>query len=271
MALIVCSECKKEYSEQELVCIHCGHAKTIEGVQYDVAVWHQDIEKKSDTGGWNEPPKSDCNREVSWQLGVGIFVLPIIFSWFTLRKGYSPIAKVMAFGWMFLLYFLSENGNFATPSATRPAACDYLSSIGMPTREWKEDFQGYFCASNYYETDIINDYTLSNNIAYYVEGKQSNDWDKIKIVANVNEPKQIVETKKKIVQAINTFTLKFAGSTIINNEKEFYTDAHSGVYQQPFKAADNEYNVFFMSFSVVDWNTDKGGYEYRFELVKKPK
>jgi len=51
----------------------------------------------SKTGNVEQP------RAVSFPLGLGIFFMPYIFSWFTLRKGYTTKAKVISFGWLFVL------------------------------------------------------------------------------------------------------------------------------------------------------------------------
>lgn len=45
-------------------------------------------------------PDAVTPRKVSLLLGIGIFLLPIIFSWFTLRKGYSVLARVISLGWL---------------------------------------------------------------------------------------------------------------------------------------------------------------------------
>jgi hypothetical protein len=45
-------------------------------------------------------------RKVSILLGLGIFFFPFIFSWFTLRRGYSTLARVIVFSWLLIsLYF----------------------------------------------------------------------------------------------------------------------------------------------------------------------
>ena len=46
-----------------------------------------------------------------WPLGVGVALFPIAFSWFTLRSGYSTLARVISLGWLgiFLLFvFIGE-------------------------------------------------------------------------------------------------------------------------------------------------------------------
>ena len=38
--------------------------------------------------------------EVSFLLGVGIFLMPFVFAWFLLRDGYSKKSRVISFVWM---------------------------------------------------------------------------------------------------------------------------------------------------------------------------
>jgi hypothetical protein len=50
-----------------------------------------------------ERPKANAapeKRTVSALLGVGILFLPFIFSWFTLRKGHSVLARTLSFSWL---------------------------------------------------------------------------------------------------------------------------------------------------------------------------
>lgn len=48
-----------------------------------------------------------CNKKVGIWLGIGIFLAPLIFSWFTLKKGYSKKAKLVSFGWLILIVTLA--------------------------------------------------------------------------------------------------------------------------------------------------------------------
>ncbi len=41
------------------------------------------------------PPK-----RVGFWFGAGLVVLPYVFAWFTLRRGYSPLVRSLAFGWL---------------------------------------------------------------------------------------------------------------------------------------------------------------------------
>jgi hypothetical protein len=54
------------------------------------------------------PSIQDSNpaqRQVSILLGVGIFLLPIIFAWFTLRQGYSTVSRAVSMVWLVLYLF----------------------------------------------------------------------------------------------------------------------------------------------------------------------
>ncbi|QNH52285.1 DUF4236 domain-containing protein [Acinetobacter venetianus] len=46
------------------------------------------------------------NRSISILLGLGIFLMPYIFSWFTLRTGYSSIARWISFIWMIVVLII---------------------------------------------------------------------------------------------------------------------------------------------------------------------
>src|SRR5690606_6032534 len=39
--------------------------------------------------------------------GIGIFLLPIVFSWFTLRKGHSAVARVVSLVWLAVFFILA--------------------------------------------------------------------------------------------------------------------------------------------------------------------
>ena len=49
---------------------------------------------------------AQATRKVSPLLAIGIFVIPFIFAWFTLRRGYSVTARIAAFAWMVLSFVL---------------------------------------------------------------------------------------------------------------------------------------------------------------------
>lgn len=51
------------------------------------------------------------HKEVSNPLKFGILILPLIFSWFTLKKGYSTKARVISFVWMSLILIVGATGD----------------------------------------------------------------------------------------------------------------------------------------------------------------
>ncbi|MFA6058607.1 MAG: hypothetical protein WC756_10450 [Taibaiella sp.] len=53
-------------------------------------------------------------RNMSFSLSIGILLLPMIFSWFTLRKGYSTFARIITFSWLIVttVYFFTEESAF---------------------------------------------------------------------------------------------------------------------------------------------------------------
>lgn len=70
---------------------------------------------------------SDLNvqpqRKVSFLLGLGIFLMPYIFSWFTLRRGHSSTSKIIAFSWLGLILL---------SSAIKPPKNDVASNSSNP-------------------------------------------------------------------------------------------------------------------------------------------
>lgn len=81
--------------------------------------------------GVNSGPPSAPTRKVGAALGIGILLLPWIFAWVLLRKGYSAVARLVGFGWMvacFVFVMLSggssDRGVAASfaPAEAEPAA-----------------------------------------------------------------------------------------------------------------------------------------------------
>lgn len=73
MAMINCQDCNKEISGSAPSCPNCGRPNILV------------VQKK---------------RSVSFLLGIGILILPMIFSWFTLRRRYSALARIISFSWL---------------------------------------------------------------------------------------------------------------------------------------------------------------------------
>lgn len=66
-----CANCATEMSENATACPKCG-----------------------------EPTAKSTEGKVTGLLGVGIFLFPCLFAWFTLKKGFSTTARVVSFGWL---------------------------------------------------------------------------------------------------------------------------------------------------------------------------
>lgn len=78
--------------------------------------------------GVSHAPRTSATRKVGAALGIGIFVLPWLFAWFLLRKGYSLTARLISFGWVLATFFFvivggSGPGQVATANST-PEAVD---------------------------------------------------------------------------------------------------------------------------------------------------
>src|SRR5690606_37023872 len=81
-------ECKKEISDAAPTCPHCGS------------------------------PVASSKRSVGILLGIGIFLFPLIFSWFTLRTGHSTVARAVSFVWLAFCVIVLFAQSPKTPSAT---------------------------------------------------------------------------------------------------------------------------------------------------------
>jgi len=84
--MINCPDCRKEMSDAAPACPNCGRPNALSTAE---------------------------KRPVGILLGIGIILIPLIFSWFTLRKGHSTLAKVVSFSWLavFFLFVIADSGN----------------------------------------------------------------------------------------------------------------------------------------------------------------
>lgn len=73
MALITCPDCGKGFSDLAPACPGCGRPNA----------------------GAPVP-----TQRVGCALSLGIFLFPLIFAWFTLQKGYTHGARLVAFLWL---------------------------------------------------------------------------------------------------------------------------------------------------------------------------
>ena len=172
MAMIACPDCNKEMSDAAPACPNCGKPN-IKVAQAD--------------------------RSVTILLGIGIFLVPLIFCWFTLRKGYSTKARVISFCWLALVFVIlagsdkSKNQTVSSPSssnssvnrATEPAkiegpllvvtATDIASAYNENTVAADQNFKGKKFKVSGTVTDINTDFmgnpyvTLQGGVNQFME------------------------------------------------------------------------------------------------------
>lgn len=71
-------------------------------------------------------------RRVGILLMIGIFFLPFIFAWFTLRKGYTLLARAVSFGWMVLLILILALT--PAPPASDGRTAEIQTAATVPTK-----------------------------------------------------------------------------------------------------------------------------------------
>ena len=72
--------------------------------------------------------ETNANEEqgLSTKLKVGIFLIPFVFAWFTLKNGVSTQARVISFVWMFIV--LGSAGNSQSENPARQSASNSSAS-----------------------------------------------------------------------------------------------------------------------------------------------
>lgn len=87
----------------------------------------------------NSETKAVSEREVSAGLIIGIVLMPFVFAWFTLRKGYSSLARIGAFGWLIGLYSLGILFPVSDDKVTEPAK--NMAAKSAPVETVRESVQ----------------------------------------------------------------------------------------------------------------------------------
>jgi hypothetical protein len=69
-------------------------------------------------------PKEQPTNKIGIGLGLGIIFFPVIFAWFTLRKGHGVGTRVAAFGWLaiVMMVWASNRGEQSLPAASANAS-----------------------------------------------------------------------------------------------------------------------------------------------------
>jgi hypothetical protein len=87
----------------------------------------------------NQAPESTQERSVGLLLGLGIFLIPYIFAWFTLRDGHSTTSRAASFTWLAVFFCAAAAGGSQESNETKteePAAAaiqDEASSKAYPS------------------------------------------------------------------------------------------------------------------------------------------
>lgn len=128
MALIECRECGKQISDQAMSCPNCG-APIARELQ----------------GAYTMRPQAAALpvRNVGFLLGLGIFLVPIIFVWFLLRQGYSTTARVIGFAWFAFFLFAASTqdesgGSTSTASSGNSSRSTTSSVVSQPAEPLRE-------------------------------------------------------------------------------------------------------------------------------------
>ena len=74
-------------------------------------------------------------RKVGCLLAIGIFLAPLIFVWFTLRRGHSTLSRVLSFGWLALAFLLVLIPDPAPKTHVAPQASLVSEPAPAPTDE----------------------------------------------------------------------------------------------------------------------------------------
>lgn len=74
-------------------------------------------------------------RKVGILLFLGILLLPILFAWLTLRRGYSSVARIGALGWLCLCLWFAFGGSPEQQMLVQETNIAVLSGQTPPTME----------------------------------------------------------------------------------------------------------------------------------------
>jgi putative nucleic acid binding protein len=140
--IINCPDCQKEMSDSAPACPNCGKP-------------NGNVSAQSNQHKQQE-------RSVGILLGIGIFLIPLIFSWFTLRKGHSTLSKVVAFGWLALTFLVvvasdgTNEGKSRSTAASSPASAPKEEIMAVNIRSILSDYENNEVgADNKYKGNLV--------------------------------------------------------------------------------------------------------------------
>lgn len=121
-----CPKCGKANDDQGKFCAGCGNA--LQG---------QAAPSAAPTPGTTSPtvavagPTAVPPRKVGVLLGIGIMFVPVVFSWFTLRKGHSTLARAVSLGWCGVFFIAMAAGD----KNKNPSASSATASVAATAQE----------------------------------------------------------------------------------------------------------------------------------------
>ncbi|MGU5630209.1 hypothetical protein [Aeromonas caviae] len=121
MSLIECPDCKHQISDAAVSCPHCGRPNTPPVIVPEP-----------------ESQQAAVQRKTSTRLKVGIVLLPMLFAWFTLGKGYSQRARLFSFAWLLFTLMLALSGG-ADKQPTTTAEATPIEQTEPAEQSWENN------------------------------------------------------------------------------------------------------------------------------------
>lgn len=117
-------------------CAQCGYSDEVKYLA-NPYLRSEEAQRNSEQG-WQG---RSVTQEVSLLLSLGIFIMPYVFAWFTLREGYSSWARKVSFGWLtvfviymiFLFGYILPNQGVRQTSVEPPRQSPTSSATPLPT------------------------------------------------------------------------------------------------------------------------------------------
>ena len=148
MALVKCSDCEGPLSTEAVACPHCGRPNRTAApappatqaastdipkpphsivpqaasIQSTKAASSTRVPRVSPAPSRGVMPDAPPGKKLGTRLLIGIAFLPLIFAWFTLRKGHSLNQRTVAFAWMGLVFMTMLRGKAGNQSTDVPSA-----------------------------------------------------------------------------------------------------------------------------------------------------
>src|SRR5215203_5627210 len=131
-------------------------------------------------------------------------------------------------------------------------ACNLLRDTGLGGRNWRNDYDDvYGCSSPY--KDIGSGYPLTNNLAYYVDGK-AKTVSQLKLVLNINVRAQAQSAHTELLRAADLLTKKALGAELPSSIRTAITVG---------KSASAKVVGASVKVTRLNWPTGRG-YEIQF-------